>query len=66
MVLVVKNPLGNAGDTRDVASIPSISMAPDPLKESMATHSSVLAWRIPQIEEPDGLQFIGLQRVRHD
>ena len=32
----------------------------------MATHSSVLAWRIPWIEEPSGLQSIGLQRVRHD
>ena len=32
----------------------------------MATHSSILAWRIPWIEEPGGLQFMGLQRVRHD
>ena len=32
----------------------------------MATHSSVLAWRIPWTEEPGGLQFMGLQRVRHD
>ena len=38
----------------------------DPLEESMATHSSILAWRIPWTEEPDRLQSIGLQRVKHD
>ena len=38
----------------------------DPLEEGMATHSSVLAWRIPWTEKPGGLQSIGLQRVRHD
>ena len=37
----------------------------DPL-EGMATNSSILAWRIPWTEEPDGLQSTGLQRVRHD
>ena len=37
-----------------------------PLEEGMATHSSILAWRIPWTEEPGGLQFIGSQRVRHD
>ena len=38
----------------------------DPLEEEMATHSSLLAWRIPWTEEPGGLQSIGLQRVGHD
>ena len=38
----------------------------DPLEEGMATHSSILAWRIPWTEEPGGLQSVGLQRVRHD
>ena len=38
----------------------------DPLEEEMATHSSILAWRIPWTEEPGGLQSIGLQRVRHN
>ena len=38
----------------------------DPFEEEMATHSSILAWRIPWIEEPGELQFTGLQRVRHD
>ena len=38
----------------------------DRLMEEMATHSSVLAWRIPWTEEPGGLQSMGLQRVRHN
>ena len=38
----------------------------DPLEEGMATHSSILAWRIPWTEESGGLQFIGSQRVEHD
>ena len=37
-----------------------------PLQEGMATHSSILAWRIPWIEEPGGLQSVGLQIGRHD
>ena len=38
----------------------------DPLEEGMATHSSILAWRIPWTEEPGRLQSTGLQRVGHD
>ena len=38
----------------------------DPLKKEMATHSSILAWRIPWMEEPGGLQSVGSQRVRHE
>ena len=38
----------------------------DPLEEGMATHSSILAWRIPWTEEPGRVQPIGSQRVRHD
>ena len=38
----------------------------DPLEEGMATHSSILVWRIPGIEEPGGLQSMVSQRVRHD
>ena len=37
----------------------------DPLEKEMATHSSILAWRIPWTEEPGGLQSMGWQRVRH-
>ena len=38
----------------------------DPLEEGMATHSSILAWRITMVMEPGGLQPMGLQRVGHD
>ena len=38
----------------------------DPLEKGMATHSSILAWRIPRIEEPGGLQSMGSQRVGHN
>ena len=38
----------------------------DPLEKAMATHSSILAWRIPWIEEPGGLQSTGPQRVGQD
>ena len=38
----------------------------DPLEKEMATHTSILAWRIPQTEEPCGLQSMGLQRVGHN
>ena len=38
----------------------------DPLEKEMATHSSILAWRIPWTEEPGRLQSTGSQRVRHD
>ena len=38
----------------------------DPLEKEMATHSSILAWRIPGTEEPGGLQSTGSQRIGHD
>ena len=38
----------------------------DSLEEGIATHSSILAWRIPWTEEPGGLQSMGSQRVRHN
>ena len=38
----------------------------DPLGKEMATHSSILAWEIPWVEEPGRLQSVGSQRVRHD
>ena len=38
----------------------------DPLKKGMATHSSILVWKIPWTEEPGGLQSMGLQRVGHN
>ena len=63
MVLVVKNLPANAGDTRDAA--PSLGRE-DPLEEEMATHSSILAWRIPWTKEPSGLQSMWSQRLRYD
>ena len=45
--------------------VPSLGRE-DPLEEGMATHSSILAWRIPWTEKLGGLQSIGSQRVRHD
>ena len=60
---MVKNPAANAGDVRDVGLIPGWE---DPLEEGIATHFSILAWRISWTEEPGGLLSIGLQRVRHD
>ena len=38
----------------------------DPLEKDMATHSSILTWKIPWMEEPGRLQSMGLQRVGHD
>ena len=38
----------------------------DPLEKEMATHSSILAWKIPWTEEPEGLQSMGSQRVEHN
>ena len=51
---MVKNPPANAGDKGDLSW-------EDPLEEEMATHSSILAWKIQGTEEPDGLQSRGSQ-----
>jgi len=58
---VVKNP--PARHEKPEIRIQSLAQE-DPLEEGMATHSNILAWRILWTEEPDGLQSIGLQRVR--
>ena len=52
----------NAGAAKDVDSIPGLGRSPG---EDTATHSSILAWRIPWTEEPSGLWSGGLQRVGH-
>ena len=57
---VVKNPPASAGES---GSIPGLERSPG---EGMATHSCILAWKIPWTEEPAGLQSMGLQRVGHD
>ena len=53
----------NAGDARDVALVPGWD---DPLEQGMATHCSILVWRIPWTEESRGLWSIGSQRAGHD
>ena len=55
----MKNLPANVGDVGDLGR-------EDPLEEGMATHPSILAWRIPWKEEPGGLQSIGLQRVEYN
>ena len=58
-----KDPAANAGDMREAGSIPGRE---DPLEEGKATHSSILAWKIPWTEKPGGLQSVRLQRVGRD
>ena len=60
---VVKNPPANAGAIRDGGLIPCLGRSPG---GDMATHSGILAWRIPWAEEPGGLQAMRPQRVGHD
>ena len=63
MALVVRNLPVKEGEVIDVDSIPRWG---DSLEESMAIHSSILAWRTPWTEELGKLQSIGSERVRHD
>ena len=58
---MIKNLPANAGDIRDAGSIPG---SEDPLEEAVATHSSILARRIPWMEEPCGLQSMGSHQTR--
>ena len=53
---MVKNPPANARDSRDLGTILGLGR---PLEEEMATHSCILAWKIPWPEEPGGLQTMG-------
>ena len=63
VVLVVKNLPANAGDVRDM--VESLDWE-NTLEEGKAIHASILAWRIPWIEEPGRLQSIRSQRVGYD
>ena len=63
MTQQVKNPSTMQETQADTSSIQGQE---DLLEEDMATHSSILAWRIPWTEKPGGLQSIELQRVGHD
>ena len=55
-----KEPVCSAGDP-----VKSLGQE-DPVEKEMATHSGILTWKIPWTEEPDRLQSVGSQRVRHD
>ena len=60
---MVKDPPASAGDATDSGFDLGRE---DSLEKELATHSSVLTWRIPWTEEPGGLQSTGSRRVRHD
>ena len=61
---LVVQPVKNLSAVQE-AQVRSLSQE-DPLEKEMATHSSILAWKISWTQEPHGLQSIGSQRVRHD
>ena len=60
---MVKNPSANGGDVRYAGLIPGSGRS---LEKGMTTHSSILAWRIPWIEEPGRNQSLGLKRIGHE
>ena len=62
VVLVVENLPANEGEARDAGSIPGSERSPE---KGMATHSSILPWRIAWTEESGGLQSVESERVRH-
>ena len=63
LVLVVKNPPGNAGDIKDLGSIPGLGRSPG---RGHGNPLTIFAWRIPWTEELGGQQSIWSQRVRQD
>ena len=63
VALVIKNPPANAEDVRNKVQSQGQE---DPLEDSMATHFSILAWRIAWTEEPGGIQSLASQRVEHN
>ena len=67
VTLVVKTPLVTAGDVTERPGFhPWVGKIPWIFPANMATHSSILAWRIPWTEEPGGPQSMGSQRVGHN
>ena len=72
-VMIIPNPRGSDLVTQMVKNLLAMQETQvqplgreDPLEKGMATHSNILAWRSLWTEEPDGLQSMGSQRVRHD
>ena len=60
---MVENLLASAEAVRNTGLIPGSGRS---LEEEMTIHSSILAWKIPRTEEPEGLQSTGSQKVRHN
>ena len=60
---MVKNPLANAGDSRDTGSVPGLGRS---LEKEVAIHFSILPWIIPWTKEPAGQQSTGSQRIGHN
>ena len=60
---MVENLLASAEAVRNTGLIPGSGRS---LEEEMTTHSSILPWKIPRTEEPEGLQSTGSQKVRHN
>ena len=63
MAAVVKNPPVKKRDTNDPGSTPELR---NPLEQEMATHSSLLPWKIPCTEEPGRIQSMGSQNTGHN
>ena len=61
---MAKKSPANEGDARDSGSTRGSGRIPP--KKEMATHSSILAWKMPRTEKPGGLQSTGSQRIKHD
>ena len=63
-MIIGKNKVLGYGNGNDWVSQVALG-GEDPIEFEMATHSSILSWKIPWTEEPGGLQSMGLQKVRH-
>ena len=63
--MLLGNRVGQRKNAGDLLLVSSLGRE-EPLEEGMATHASILAWRVPCTEEPVELQSIGSQRVRYD
>ena len=61
-----REPLCQDGAAEDKSSTENVVLKLKPMEKEMATHSSILAWKIPWTEEPGRLQPMGSQRIRHD
>ena len=65
-ICVYVNFLSSSAGKESACNVGDLGGWEDPLEEGMATHSSILAWKIPWAEEPGGLQSMGSRKVRYD